>query len=941
MKKTNFFKLIYSFILLFIFSIFSTFGQNIVTNGDFENDLEGWVMVINDSEVGTTLELDESNPVSGSKSLLLDHKAVGKKGMWRINARTGVALDSGYTYDVYATVKVETTYPDGKRLGLVTKENQSIFSHYWTQQTGVYHIDESFYWSAMSADSITLQWQLGYAGEDYGLNSEAQEFKVYIDDVRVIKRETIQPTAIAIDAESRFLVVGDTKKLSASIAPEEAGEFISWSSQNNTIVSVDDGEITAESAGQAYIYVKSEVNSDLKDSVLVTVSDNIMENGGFENGMEGWVINLNDSEVGTNVNVVDEGALGGQRVLLTTHPAVGKKGMWRIQARTGIPLDSGYTYLVRAKLRCENDYEAGKRAGIVLKEAQSVFAHYFFVDEEVYNFEEKFVWNSTSADSITLMLQYGYAGEDIGTGDTLEFKFYLDDVVVAKKPAVELDDIDIVNDNINLTGGAVANVAYTLTPEDGDFSKLNWSTTDETVVLVNDGILQPVGEGETKIYVEANPWDLKDSVTVKIEEVVLTGIEIAGIERIEAGTSDVLNLIWKPQLPINSEVTWKSSDDNILTVESNGSIRAINQGFATVTATSTLGNFTDQFLVEVFSSVPVTGVELNDGDFAMSDGDSKQLSYTISPPDASVKSVTWASSNSDVATVSANGKITANGVGTAEITVTTADGGFTDKITVTVNPVDVTGISLNISSYEGYTNRDGGAVLLIATVEPDNATNNNIMWSSNNQDIATVDGMGLVSFLANGNVQITATTDDGDYTATCDITILTGVTGVSISDRKVTMNVDETYQLSANLLPETASNTNVTWESSDEDVVTVNANGLVTAIAAGSASVSVTTEDGGRKIGCTVTVEQPSGLRAVTLPQWKVYPNPANRILHIQVSEKIITLEIYTANGQKMQSIQVHSQTIEIPLHDYQSGMYLIRAITNTGDAAMRKIFID
>ncbi|NLM28067.1 MAG: hypothetical protein GX211_07815 [Clostridiaceae bacterium] len=174
------------------------------------------------------------------------------------------------------------------------------------------------------------------------------------------------------------------------------------------------------------------------------------------------------------------------------------------------------------------------------------------------------------------------------------------------------------------------------------------------------------------------------------------------------------------------------------------------------------------------SGIPVTGVSLDKTTLTLSEiGQSKTLTATVEPADATNKNVTWSTSNPSVAVVD-NGVVTAVGEGTAVITVTTEDGGFTADCTVTVTidtTVPVEGVSLDKTSL--YLTKIGQSAQLTATVEPANATNKNVTWSSSNTDVAVVED-GVVTAVGNGEAIITVTTEDGGKTATCTVTVLIG-----------------------------------------------------------------------------------------------------------------------------------------------------------------------
>jgi uncharacterized repeat protein (TIGR02543 family) len=141
---------------------------------------------------------------------------------------------------------------------------------------------------------------------------------------------------------------------------------------------------------------------------------------------------------------------------------------------------------------------------------------------------------------------------------------------------------------------------------------------------------------------------------------------------------------------------------------------------------------------------------------------------------------------------------------------------------------------------------------------PSNATNKAVKWKSDNESVATVTN-GLVTAKAVGNTNITVTTEDGGFTATCTVTVTVPVTGVTLNKTMLELDVGDTGTLITTVLPSNATNKNVSWSSSNTAVATVSVSGLhgtVTAVSAGTAGITVTTEDGGFTATCTVTVKK-------------------------------------------------------------------------------------
>ena len=308
-----------------------------------------------------------------------------------------------------------------------------------------------------------------------------------------------------------------------------------------------------------------------------------------------------------------------------------------------------------------------------------------------------------------------------------------------------------------------------------------------------------------------------------------------------------------PEDATDNFVKWTSSDKTIALVN-NGIVTAVSIGTATITATTIDGGFTATCQVTV-KPRPVTGVTLDKAEVTLEVKETATLVATIAPANATNKDVTWTSDNTAVATV-ANGVITAVAVGTANITVTTVDGNFKATCAVTVNPISVKGVTLNKTT---MTLKVAQADTLVATITPEDAANKEVVWASDNAEVATVVD-GVVTAVALGTANITVTTVDGNFTATCVVTVeATPVTGVTLDVTELTLDVPQTATLKATVAPEDATDKSVTWASDNETVATV-AEGVVTAMAEGTANITVTTTDGGFKATCVVTVRIVDGV---------------------------------------------------------------------------------
>ena len=165
--------------------------------------------------------------------------------------------------------------------------------------------------------------------------------------------------------------------------------------------------------------------------------------------------------------------------------------------------------------------------------------------------------------------------------------------------------------------------------------------------------------------------------------------------------------------------------------------------------------------------VAVTGMTLSTKSIEVEKGKTQTINAVITPENATKKGITWTSSNTNVATV-ANGVVKGVSAGTATITATTKDGGFTDTCEVTVTQNAVKGISLSEKLIDlglGYKKQ------ITAKVTPDDATDKSVEWTSDNPEIATVENDGTITGKSYGRTVITATTTDGGYSAKCVVRV--------------------------------------------------------------------------------------------------------------------------------------------------------------------------
>jgi len=419
--------------------------------------------------------------------------------------------------------------------------------------------------------------------------------------------------------------------------------------------------------------------------------------------------------------------------------------------------------------------------------------------------------------------------------------------------------------SITMSVGSTITLVPTILPENASNPALTWASTDTTVATVVAGTVTAIARGTTTIMAISVDGGRTASTTVTVTQPPTSVTLNQTAATIDIGNSITLLATVLPENAANKNVTWSSSNPSVAMV-TNGVVTAVSTGTATITVTTEDGGRTATCAITVTATgIPVTSVSLNQTTATLALGSTLTLTATVLPENATNKNVTWSSSNPNVATV-INGVVTAVSIGTTTITVTTQNGNRTATcaITVSATGVAVTGITLNQQS---ATILIGDTLRLIHTIEPANATNRIVAWTSSNNAVATVNSNGVITALTAGTTMITVTTQDGNRTATCAVVVTTSaVTDVTLNQTTASLFVGGTVALIPTILPENATNKNVTWSSSNPAVATVNNNGVVTAVSVGTATITVTTQDGNRTATCVVTVN-PVSVTEVTLNQ--------------------------------------------------------------------------
>ena len=624
--------------------------------------------------------------------------------------------------------------------------------------------------------------------------------------VKVTKRFEVTSalTGIKLDKTSLDIKKGDSEQITASPIPTTTTDdpSVTWSSSDETVATVDRaGVVTAVNYGTATVTATSNFDHSIKATATVKVT----------NHLESVAIDASEmTEIGSGLYQILSGAEN---------------------AKT---LSVNYTTAVAG--------DATTDTGTLVWTAE---------DDSILEVDN--AGKVTGKKSGTTRVTVSFAGKS----HAISVKVYVPVASVSLPDDFALDPRQerAISLNFNPTGA--------------DHGDVTWATTDtanEYIELIGDGrngtivVRAKDAPTTTPVTVTATVDGKSDSVKVSVNEIAIESVSIDKSEvtlKIVDGVGES-EMLTAGILPANANgdktITWRSSDDSVATVDANGKVTAVSAGTATITAESANGK-TATSTVKVV--IPLKSVAVNATEITLHKGETAELGYTLTPADTTETTpVEYSSRNEAVATIDNTGKITAVSVGDAVVTVSVA--GKTADMTVHVDS-PLAAISLREASVNMY---KGTSKTFDVVFNPTDATDGReIIWESSDENIATVDENGKVTAKEAGTATIKATSSKAGITpATMTVNVRENkITGITIVDSVDTLKKGDSYLLGAELakedeMAETTDEINLEWESSDETVATVDADGRVVAKKAGTVVIKV--KNGSLSDEVEITVEE-------------------------------------------------------------------------------------
>lgn len=409
-------------------------------------------------------------------------------------------------------------------------------------------------------------------------------------------------------------------------------------------------------------------------------------------------------------------------------------------------------------------------------------------------------------------------------------------------------------------------------------SEITWTTTNNNVLQVDSttGLVTAVGAGTATIKATRTQDELYTVYGLPYQlEYTITVIDGFGLSTtsttVNIGSSfDLKALVTTSDLeknPITFKVENQAGADGIVPTETlvttrqNGTVltvTGVSSGTVKITASQNVNGVIKSAYCTVYVTTPVEEISINPSSLTINRGDTGTVQLLFNPPGPTNSNVLWSSSNPSVATVegdSYTAQIKGVSGGSATITVISEDGLKVASCEVYVRE-PVTGLVLNATTVEST--MAIGKYQLVASILPEgDGVNRNVTWTSSDPNVCKVDENGLVTYLKPGYATIVCQTQDGGFIATCNFVISIPVEYIKLDYTDEIMSIGSTLRITAEVLPLTASNRTVSWESSNTNVCIVDSNGLVEAVGTGNCTILCKSLDGGYTAMCNIYVKQP------------------------------------------------------------------------------------
>ena len=655
-----------------------------------------------------------------------------------------------------------------------------------------------------------------------------------------------QPVTEVSIPSRKTLFTGDTYTIIPEIEPDNATDkSISYKSSDASVASVDEnGVVTALKAGSAT--VTATAKSGEKDSIKITVKqavtsislseDAITIDKGRKLTLTPTLLPLDATETDIEwkssdkkIASVSRGTISARRVGTCVITATAESGVsvsctvvvTQPVEDVSIPsrktLYTGDIYAIIPEIEPSN--------------ATDKTITYKSSDASVASVDENGVVTAHKAGSATVT-----ATAKSGEKDSIK--------ITVKQPVTS---VTLSESFASFDKGRKLTLTAALLPLDATEKDVEWKSSDKKIASVSSKGVVSARKAGTCIITATTENGLAASCTIVVTQPV-EDVSLPSRKTIYVGDAYALVPEIKPSNATDKTIFYRSSDDTVASVDENGVVTAHKAGSATVTAAAKNG---EKDSIKITVKQPVTSVILSET-FVTLDKDKKlTLTASLLPLDATDKDVEWKSSDKKIASVS-RGTVSARKAGTCVITATSENGVSASCTVVVTQPVTEVRLpsSKKVSRNTTYA--------LQPEIRPSNATDKTITYTSSNPAVASVDVNGVVTGRMDGQAVITAAAKSGRKD-TIKITVeTTHVKSLTLDSYYLTLQPGSTGLLKAAVEPQDASVPGVRYESAQPSVATIDPSGVITAVAPGSTTITVTSmENASVAAVCQVFVRNP------------------------------------------------------------------------------------
>ena len=643
--------------------------------------------------------------------------------------------------------------------------------------------------------------------------AQAGDVKDFITITVVAK--AIPVTEITLNPAEVTIREGESSTVIAEITPPDAtNKHISWTSSNDGVAKVEGGIVTGVKAGSAIITATT-IDGGRTAECVVKVKSNLAPSitVGAEHISAVSVVLSGEANLESSMSA--DMTMG---IMWSSNSGVlpsnsTKKTATEISAKSGFDASYSYsvnlgglepssTYYYRSYITQNGQDTYGETKAFTTKDVASMLetkdatdveptratmnAKLDLTDVQYKSLAYGFCWGTDKGDlnaniecaeikdnSISAVLtglshktQYWYKAYVIVDSQTFnsEVMTFTTDMVPVE--SVSLDETEYIFNNI----GNTLTLNATILSGDATDKSIEWSSDNESVATVDqNGTLKAVGNGTATITVATKDQGRTATCSVTVAQWAISiSLDVTSIT-LNEGQTQTLTATIIPDSAADKSLKWTSSDENVATVDQTGKIMAISKGTATIKAEANdgSGKYATCF-VAVKRLVKV--IELDKTSITVYNGAIEIITATVTPSDANDISITWASSNPSVATVSSSGLVTGKTRGNTVITATANDGSWI-KATCEVEVKQyVTSITLSKTSTLLLVGQE--ETLSVTSILPDNANNKSYTWSSSNNAVAKVNTDGKVTAVSRGKATVKVTANDGSGVLdSCEVSV--------------------------------------------------------------------------------------------------------------------------------------------------------------------------